>query len=258
MRLYYRFFLIHLKSIFQYKKSFLFLVIGQFLTSFNMFLGILFLFERFHTVKNYRFDEIMLCFSIVLMGYTLAEIFGRGFDLFSHTISNGEFDRILLRPRNEVFLVLAGKIELARAGRLLQAVVMLVYAITISRVEWDIDKIFTLILMILGGTVIFGGLFIIFASLCFFTLEGLEFMNIFTDGAREYGKYPIDIYGRGVLKFCTYVIPYTLFQYYPFQYLIGKNDNKLFMLLPLIACIFALPCYLFWRFGVRHYKSTGS
>ena len=28
-------------------------------------------------------------------------------------------------------------------------------------------------------------------------------------------KYPIDIYGKGLMRFCTYVIPYTLVQYYP-------------------------------------------
>lgn len=34
------------------------------------------------------------------------------------------------------------------------------------------------------------------AAFAFYTLDGLEFMNILTDGAREYGKYPIGIYGK--------------------------------------------------------------
>lgn len=83
-------------------------------------------------------------------------------------------------------------------------------------------------------------------------------MNIFTDGAREFGKYPISVYGSGVLKFCTYVIPFALFQYYPFLYLIGQSDNRWFMVLPLAAWLFLIPCLLVWRIGVRHYKSTGS
>jgi len=112
--------------------------------------------------------------------------------------------------------------------------------------------------MILGGTVIFGCLFIIYASICFFTLEGLEFMNILTDGAREYGKYPLDVYGKGVLRFCTFIVPYALFQYYPFLFLTGRSDQELYMLLPIVGCLFLIPCYLLWRLGVRHYKSTGS
>lgn len=258
MRLYMKFFGIHLKGAMQYKLSFLLTMIGQFLVSFNVFLGILFMFDRFHEVKGYSFNEVLLCFSTVLMSYSLAEMFMRGFDLFSATISNGEFDRILLRPRNNILLVVSGKIEFTRIGRMLQAIVMFIYGITASEIEWNICKAITLFFMILGGTVIFGCLFLVYASLCFFTLEGLEFMNILTDGAREYGKYPLDIYGKGVLRFCTYLVPYTLFQYYPFLYLIGRNPNWLAMFLPILGCFFILPSYLLWRFGVKHYQSTGS
>ncbi|MDF2942015.1 MAG: hypothetical protein K0S01_873 [Herbinix sp.] len=258
MRLYVKFFGIHLKGAMQYKLSFLLTTLGQFLVSFNVFLGILFMFDRFHEVKGYSFSEVILCFATMLMSFSLAEMFMRGFDLFSSTISNGEFDRILLRPRSIILLVVSGKIEFTRFGRILQAIVMFSYGITTSEIRWDFNKILTLLLMILGGTVIFGCLFVIYASICFFTLEGLEFMNILTDGAREYGKYPLDIYGKSVLKFCTYMIPYALFQYYPFLYLIGRTDNWLFMFLPIVGCLFLLPSFMLWRFGVSHYKSTGS
>lgn len=39
-------------------------------------------------------------------------------------------------------------------------------------------------------------------------------MNILTDGAREYGKYPVDIYGKRVLLFATILVPYACIQYY--------------------------------------------
>lgn len=242
----------------QHKVSFLLTTLGQFLISFNVFLGIYFMFQRFHRLQGYEFSEVLLCFSIVLMGFTIAETFVRGFDQFAGTIANGEFDRILLRPRNEIFLVLAGKIELSRIGRLLQAIIILFYAVTTTNITWSPDKAITLVLMIIGGSVVFGSLFVIYASICFFTLEGLEFMNILTDGGREFGMYPLDIYGKGVLKFCTYFVPYALFQYYPFLYLTGRTTNKLYMLLPVASCAFAIPTYFIWRFGVRHYKSTGS
>lgn len=258
MKLYLRFLVIHIKSLMQHKVSFLLTTLGQFLISFNVFLGIYFMFQRFHRLQGYEFSEVLLCFSIVLMGFTIAETFVRGFDQFAGTIANGEFDRILLRPRNEIFLVLAGKIELSRIGRLLQAIIILFYAVTTTNITWSPDKAITLVLMIIGGSVVFGSLFVIYASICFFTLEGLEFMNILTDGGREFGMYPLDIYGKGVLKFCTYFVPYALFQYYPFLYLTGRTTNKLYMLLPVASCAFAIPTYFIWRFGVRHYKSTGS
>lgn len=258
MRLYFKFAGIHLKSAMQYKLSFILLFIGQFLVSFNAFLGIFFMLDLFHEVKSYRLSEVLLCYAIVLMSYSLAEIFMRGFDTFAETVRRGDFDRILLRPRRSFWLVILGRMEFTKLGRTLQAIVMLVFGIRNSDIIWSADKIFTLVLMIFSGCVVFGCLFWVYASICFFTLEGLEIMNILTDGAREYGKYPLDVYGKRILRFSTFIIPYALFQYYPFLYLTGRSANRLYTLLPLAACLFVLPCYLLWRFGVRHYKSAGS
>ncbi len=83
MRLYMKFFGIHLKGAMQYKVSFLLTTMGQFLISFNVFLGVFFMFDRFHEVKGYSFSEVLLCFATVLMSYSIAEMFMRGFDFFS-------------------------------------------------------------------------------------------------------------------------------------------------------------------------------
>ncbi len=216
------------------------------------------MFYRFNSVEGFTYSEVLICFSVVLIAFSLAECFFRGFDTFSGVISNGEFDRIMLRPRNTMFQVLASKLEITRLGRFFQAAVILIYAILNCGVIWTADKIFTLVTMIIGGTALFSGLFIIYASICFFTIEGLEFMNIFTDGGREYGKYPMSIYGDYVLKFFTYIIPLACVQYYPFMYLIGRTKNVLYTLTPLAAFIFLIPCLILWKIGVRHYKSTGS
>jgi ABC-2 type transport system permease protein len=258
MRLYLKYASIILRSQMQYKASFVMTSIGQFLVAFTTFLGMYFLFNRFNSVSGFTFSEVLLCFAIVLSAFSLAECFVRGFDAFSGIISNGEFDRIMVRPRNEIFQVLASRIEFARIARLLQAVLMFCYAIPRSDIIWTIDKVMTAAFMIVGGFFVFSGLFIIYASICFFTIEGLEFMNIFTDGSREFGKYPLSIYGDGVLKFLTYVVPIALFQYYPFTYLIGRTNNKVYMVLPLIGVLFLIPSLMFWRIGIKHYKSTGS
>lgn len=258
MKLYVKYLSILLRSQMQYKSSFVLTLIGQFLVSFTAFLGITFMFARFPSVEGFTFPEVLLCFSVVLTSFSLAECFFRGFDLFPTILSNGEFDRILVRPRNEIAQVLASRVDFSRLGRLLQALVMFAYAIPASGVAWTSVRILVLFFMLAGGLVVFSGLFILYAGLCFFTLEGLEFMNILTDGAREFGRYPFSVYGDGVLKFLTYGVPIALFQYYPLLYLLGKSNNALYVALPVIGMLFIVPCLLFWRFGISHYKSTGS
>lgn len=258
MKLYLKYFAIHLKSIMQYKTSFFLTLTGQFLTSFSAFLVIYFMFARFNSVADFTFPEVLLCFAAVLMSFSIAESFARGFDTFSNIIGNGEFDRMMVRPRNVIFQVLASKMDLSRTGRLIQAIIVFAYAIPKSGVTWSADKIITLVLMIVSGTLIFSGMFLLYAGLCFFTTEGLEFINIFTDGGREFASYPVSIYGKGVLKFLTFVVPFALFQYYPLLYILGRSDNLLYMFLPLLDLLFLLPCYGLWRIGLRRYKSTGS
>lgn len=258
MALYLKYFSLHLKSQMQYKVSFFLTAFGQFLTSFTAFLGIWFMFARFHEVEGFRFQQVLLCFAAVLLAFSTAECFGRGFDQFPQMISNGEFDRALVRPRSLIFQVLAGKMDFTRLGRLLQSLLIFCYAIPASGIVWTPAKLLTLFLMISCGAVLFFLLFVVYAAISFFTIEGLEFMNIFTDGAREFGRYPFSVYGKNVLRFLTYIIPMAWFQYYPFLYLIGRLKNPLWSLSPLICLLFAVPTLLFWRFGLYRYQSTGS
>lgn len=258
MGLYFKFFRMHLQSQMEYKLSFFFTVLGQFLVSFSALLGIWFMFDRFHEVEGFTFPQVLLCFATVLMAFSLAECFGRGFDLFPQMIGNGEFDRVLVRPRNEIFQVLSSKMDFTRIGRLLQAFLVFGYALPTSGVIWTLDKGITLFLMIICGSLVFFSLFLIYAAFSFFTLEGLEFMNVLTDGGREFGRYPFAIYGNEVLKFLTYVVPLALFQYYPLLYLLDREQSVWYMLAPLLSLLFIIPAYGFWRFGMSRYISTGS
>jgi ABC-2 type transport system permease protein len=258
MKLYLKFFSMHLKSQMQYKVSFFTASAGQFLISFSALLGLYFMFTRFSQVDGFTFQQTLLCFATVLMSFALAECFGRGFDVFQLMLGNGEFDRVLVRPRNKIVLVLSAKMDFTRLGRLLQAVIVFCYAIPTAGIVWTWDKIVTLILMIACGSIVFFCLFLVYAAICFFTVEGLEFMNIFTDGGREFGKYPFSVYGKDVLRFLTFVIPLALFQYYPLLYLLDRSTSVLYMLTPVLGLLFIIPSYLFWRFGLSRYKSTGS
>lgn len=257
-RLYFHYVSINIRCMMQYKTSFFLSAMGQFLVSFTAFLGIYFMFQRFSKVEGFTYNEVLLCFSAILLEFSLAEMFARGFDAFSGTVKSGEFDRILVRPQNEIIQVLGSKFELTRIGRIFQAIVIFVYGIIQSDVSWDISKVLTVLFMIIGGTVVFSALFLIYAAFCFFTLDGLEFMNVFTDGGREFCKYPVGIYGEKMLLFTTFCIPYALFQYYPLLFLLGRKTGLIYMFLPLAACLFLVPALLFWKFGVRHYKSSGS
>jgi ABC-2 type transport system permease protein len=258
MKLYLNYIVLNLKSQMQYKISFFLTTIGQFITAFTAFFGLYFIFSRVKAVDDFSYQQVLLCFAVVMMSFSIGEMLGGGLAAFPRMLGNGEFDRALVRPRNIILQVLMPNMDFARIGILIQAVIVLCYAIPISGITWTWDKILTFCLMILCGSALFFGLFLIYASCSFFTVEGLEFLNIFTYGGRQFGRYPFSVYGNGVLKFLTFVIPLALVQYYPLLYLLDREQNALFIFLPVIAMLFLIPSYAFFRFGLSRYKSIGS
>lgn len=258
MKLYMKYVSVILQSTMQYKLSFVLMLIGRFVMAFTGFLGIFFLFSGFTQIKGYTYGDIVLCFSIIQMSFAIAECVGSGFKGFSGVVKRGEFDRMLLRPRSLILQVIATRFELGRLGPMLTAVITLVIGIRESNVVWDFSKWITLFFMIIGGTFLFVGLFMLGASICFFSIEDAGIINVLTYGAKEHGKYPVDIYGNSLMKFCTYIIPYTLIQYYPLQFLIGKTEHWQYAFYPFEVSIFMMICYGIWRYGVRNYKSCGS
>jgi len=260
MTLYFKYLLILFKSQMQYRTSFWLLSFGQFFIPFSVFAGLYFMFERFGDLKGWTFYEVALCYGIVHMAFAISECFVRGFDAFSSLIVNGEFDRLLVRPRGTIVQVLGSKFEFTRFGRMLQGLVILFWALINLPVSWSLVKVITLVLMIAGGVIIFAGIYMLGATLCFWTVQGLEVVNVFTDGGREMAQYPLNIYAKWVTQFFTFIIPFGFVSYMPLMFILDRADGHpvLYMLMPFASVLFLLPCIAIWSIGVRHYRSTGS
>lgn len=61
----------------------------------------------------------------------------RGFDVFGNTVKNGDFDRILLRPRSSILQLFGHELTLRRMGRVTQGLAVLVFAIATLDIPWS-------------------------------------------------------------------------------------------------------------------------
>jgi ABC-2 type transport system permease protein len=258
MRLWLRYVAIILRSQMQYRLSSVMLFFGQLLSTLSGFLGIYLLFERFGSVDGWTFHEVALFYGVVTLSFSITEMTMRGFDVFSRLIRAGDFDRLMLRPRGLELQVLGSQFEWTRLGRMLQGAVVLFIALRGLEVPWTAWRAATLALTILGGVAVFTGIFILTSTMCFWTIQGLEFANLLTDGGRQMGQYPMTIYRDGFRRFFTYVIPFGLVNFIPLQYVLARGGSQTSILAPLAAVLFLAPCLTIWQLGVRHYKSTGS
>ena len=258
MGLYFKYFKIHLKSELQYKLSFLMSFISQFFVFFSYYFTIICLFDKFSNIKGFTMYEVLLTFAVIQFGFSFCETFFRGIDQFDNLILAGNFDRLLLRPRNILFQIFCEEISFTKFSRFLQSIVVLVIAIINIDVVWNIERIITLIFMLISSIVIFLSILIITAAYCFYTVKGLEVRNVLTYGCREMAQYPIGIFRKGFITFFTFIIPFGFVNYYPLLFILGKEINKIFIFSPMITLLYLIPSIIIFYKGMKRYSSVGS
>ena len=263
LALYGRYIGISIRAQMQYRASFWLMAFSQFAATGIEFLGLWALFARFGSLRGWSLPEVAFFYGVVNVAFALADALARGFDVFPNLVKSGDFDRLLLRPRPTAFQVAAQELTLMRAGRLAQGVAVLAWALEALRLSWSLPKTLLLVGTVLGGTALFCGLFVLQATMAFWTVETLEIMNTVTYGGTETGQYPLTIYRPWFRRFFTFVVPLAFLNYVPARALLdrpGLPDLPLWLpwLAPGVGFLFLFLTLQLWKVGVRHYTSTGS
>ena len=247
----------------EYRASFFLESLGQFLVTGIDFIGIWALFSRFGMIEGWRFEEVALLYGLVYVSFALAEASSTGFDSFSEIVSRGDFDRILARPRSTILQLAGQQLSIRRTGKLLQGVVILIWALLALPISFSFSQYALLMFALIGGYFLFYGLFIIQATFCFWTVQGIEVMNVLTYGGRETSQFPMSIYDKWLRRFFTMVVPVAGVSYYPVMTILGKSEltvlsRFLYSASPMSGILFFFVACIIWTFGVRRYRSTGS
>ena len=253
-----------LRSQMQYPGSFILTSIGSFLATGVDFIAVWALFSRFRQVAGWQFGEVALFYAVIGVSFAIADGLTRGFDVFGEQfVKTGDFDRVLVRPRSTVLQLLGFEFRATRIGRLAQGIVVWVIAAGLTRIEWSLGAWATLAFAVAGGAALFSGILILQATLAFWTVESLEIANTLTYGGVEAAQYPLDIYARWFRNFLTFIVPLGCVSYFPVAAVLGHADRTglpdwLLRLTPALGFAFLGVSLVVWRFGVRHYTSTGS
>ena len=263
LKLYLRYAGISIRAQMQYRASFIMISVGHFVVQGGEFLALWALFDRFKSLRGWSLPEVALFYGMISVAFALAEAAARGFDSFARMVRSGDFDRVLLRPRSTALQIVGRELQLVRVGRLAQGLVVLAWSGSALDIAWTAPKIGLIVAAVLGGTCLFAGLFVVQATVCFWTIESLEIMNTMTYGGVETAQFPMTVYRDWFRKFFTYAVPLACVTYFPALAILGRTDplgsSVTFQYLaPLIGVVFLVVALQVWRFGVRHYRSTGS
>ena len=247
----------------QYRASFAMLAMGNLLTTGLEFVALLALFDRFGSLSGWSLREVAFMYGKVNVSFSIAEAATRGFDTFGVMVKTGDFDRLLARPRSTALQIAGQELRLSRVGRLAQGMAALIWASASLGIDWTPASVALLIAAIAGGACLFSGLLTLQATMSFWTTETLEIVNTVTYGGVETAQFPISIYRPWFRRVFTFGIPLACLSYFPSLAIMGVEDplgSPLWFqwASPLAGFAFLLAALQAWRFGVRHYTSTGS
>jgi len=256
---------VQFRSQLQYRVSFLFELLGTGLITLLEYAALALVFSRFESLKGWTLGQVAFLYGLAELSFGIMDLILSGFDpgTFGLRVRRGAFDQLLLRPINITIQVLGSEFALRRFGKIIIGLAIFISALSLTSITWSISKLLLTVLIIFSQVLFFGGLFIIGATITFWTVESIELVNIFTYGGSYMISHPMHIYPEPLRRFFTYIIPAIFLNYYPALYIFNLPDPFNLpewspFLAPITGLGMILFAFLFWQYGIRYYQSTGT
>ncbi len=252
------------KSWFQYRVDAVLKSLAVFLREATGIIVIWFTLLKFDKLNGWDIYEMLFLFSLLFLTYGIMIIFFTGLRDFGSTVRSGNFDRFILRPRGLLFqIIFVNSDWFAALGHGGLGITLFLISAGKVGIEWNVGNALYYIFTVAGGVLIQGAVFLLLAALNIFLLQTNSLKELVYWNMRRFAGYPISIFHKAIQIFMIYVMPFAFVNYFPAQYLLRKDDMsaypEIFMYLtPFVGIVMYLLAYLFWRFSIRFYKSSGN
>ena len=259
IRFYYKLIYMHILSAVEYKGWWLMLIHVLFYVLLEPF-GTVMMFLRFGSIGTWTMERILLVYALAVTSFGIAKTFLRGFDTFpSKMVRGGDFDRLLLRPKSLFTQTAASTFHLYRLSQPLSGIAIIIWCLIKLDISLTPLNLFVLITALIGGTVTYAGVFVMTSGIAFFTVKAVEWIYVFTNASYQVTLIPYEILPCSIKIVYTFWLPLLVISDYPASAICDWNERlgTGFLALPAGLVVFGASMFV-WRFGIRHYRSTGS
>lgn len=262
--LYLEFIKLKFMGIAEYRKAFILGGIAQFASYGAEFMLIWVLIDRFESINGWGTYEVLLLYALNLASYAMAAFF-----LFMpciqlpNLIKNGVFDEVLTKPLNSFLYLVCREVNPAYYSHLLVSFVVMGICFDKLNISFSWGNLLFLVATLIGGALIQASGLIFTAVPSFWIVETQWLQSLAFFELRNFIKYPISVYNKLIQVVLTFVFPYAFINFFPVQYFLQKNDFMMFhpvfqYLCPVVGFVLIMLAMKFWKFGIKHYASTGS
>ncbi|MFX3623306.1 MAG: ABC transporter permease [Ectobacillus sp.] len=248
----------YLKTKLQYRGDLIVGLMSDLLMQAVNLVFILVVFGHTQMLKGWAREEIIFIYGFFLVPFALFSAFFNIWDFNDRYIVKGEMDRILTRPIHSLFQIVLERMDLESLVGGITGIIIMIYASVQLQLSFHWYDFILFLLMVVGGALVYGGIFVSLASIGFWSDAKSSIMPLMYN-IGNYGRYPVNIYNRVIRFILTWILPFAFVGVYPASYFLGKKEWYMYAFLtPVMGLLFFTLAVLIWNKGVKRYRGAGN
>jgi len=219
--------------------------------------------SRFQPLGGWTFGQVVFLYGLAIISHGLSVVFFIQTWYIEYYVTDGQFDRMIVRPLNVFFQFCFEFFNFIGLTDLIPGVIIFIYGCIASGFQFTLVNAVKVIAVIVGATFLRGGIYTVFGSLAFWTKRSGPLTEVNLALFDYTTKYPMNIYPKLIQGLFTFLIPMGFVAYYPASELLSIGEGFIF---PGSLCVWALVVgigvfllgMLLFVTGMKRYESSGS
>jgi ABC-2 type transport system permease protein len=219
--------------------------------------------EQFHPLEGWNTAQIIFLYGLGIISHGISIVLFIQTWYMDYMITNGEFDRLLVRPLNVFFQFCFIDFNFIGLTDLIPGFIIFIYGCIASHFPFTVINIIKLLLVIIGAAALRGGIYTMSGSLAFWTKRSGSLTSIHLSLFKYTTQYPMNIYPKIIQDIFTFVFPLGFISYFPsseiFNIKTGYNFIGSFCVWAFVIGIgFYFLSMLVFKTGLKRYESSSS
>lgn len=219
--------------------------------------------SQFQPLGGWEFGQVVFLYGLGVMSHGLSVVFFIQTWYMDYSVTQGDFDRMLVRPLNVFFQFCFDYFNFIGITDLIPGTIIFIYGCVSSGFSITFINLLKLLLVISGATVLRGGIYLITGSLSFWIQRTHQIIDVHLRLFDYTMRYPMNIYPQIIQSIFTFVLPIGFICFYPAGELLSIDTG---FTLPGSFCVwtFAVGIGVFilgnilFNMGLSRYESAGS
>lgn len=227
------------------------------------FATIKFVVEQFGEINGWNYGQLAFLYGISVISHALSMIFFVQGWFMGFYVIEGDFDRFLTRPLSVLYQFFFTNINVFGLTDLIPGILVFVYGCIQTGFSFTVSNVVGIIVMLIGATLIRGGIYILLGSTSFWTKSANDFGQFTQEIFDKTTMYPISMYPEAMQMILTFVIPIGWVSFYPASDLLGiehafsTGGMEVWVTLA-VGIVTMLIAGLIFKIGMRRYESAGN